>query len=88
MPTFNTSSAAPQNFGVAAPPDDGGNQGIFSRPDEELDVSRDRGEESPDLQYNATQRRRPLRGAAWIAVIFLLLLFAIPLLWNYAERGG
>lgn len=88
MPPSNPGASTSQSFGVAAPPDDGGNQGIFSRPDEDLDVSRDRADLSPDLQYNATQRRRPLRGAAWIALVFLLLLFAIPILWKYAERAS
>ena len=88
MSSSNPDDRSPQSFGVAAPPDDGGGSGIFSRPDEELDVSRSGGDPHPDLQYNATSRHRPLRGASWIAVLLLLLLFAVPFLWKYLEGGG
>ncbi len=87
MPPSDPGHAAPQSFGVAAPPDDGGGSGIFSRPDEELDVSRSGGDPHPDLQYNATTRHRPLRGASWIALVLLLLLFAVPFFWQYLQGG-
>jgi hypothetical protein len=67
---------------AAAPPDDGGHAGSFTRPEQQIHVGEDGERRGPSLHRDTTRRRvRPisLLSTSIIAVFLVGLLF----LWQY-----
>ena len=72
--------------GYAAPPDDGGDRGVFSKPDELLVVCPSDPRPHPDLNVDPARQRPPRAGAAQTLIMLVMLVLAIPILWAYCVR--
>jgi hypothetical protein len=72
------------DYGVASPPDDGGDRGSFASPDELLDVApqRERGR-YPELAIDCTRPRPPAAGSRQIVALLVIAGVAVPILWAY-----
>ena len=72
--------------GYAAPPDDGGDRGAFSTPDELLIVCPSDPRPHPELNVDPANHRPPRAGAGQALLTLLMLVLAIPILWAYCVR--
>lgn len=77
------SATAPRPEPIAAPPDDGGHQGSFSRPDDQLQVNPPDGSRHPELSRDPAHPAPSRRGATVTTWAIVVLLFAGIVLWHY-----
>lgn len=69
---------------VAAPPDDGGGLGSFTRPEDVLQYpGRERPRQNPPLQYHAPQPPEQRTGVGAAAVVVFGMVFAVVFLFIY-----
>ncbi|HZO15120.1 MAG TPA: hypothetical protein VFB62_17715 [Polyangiaceae bacterium] len=76
--------AHPRDY--AAPPDDGGDRGVFSTPDDLLIICPPDPGPHPELNIDPARQRPPRAGAGQTLLVLLMLVLAIPILWAYCVR--
>lgn len=85
------SARAPRPDPIASPPDDGGHQGSFSLPQDQLDVNPHGESRHPELHRDPTYPPPSRRGSRTVTWTLVLLLLAGIVLWQYcgaAEPQG